>query len=587
MTQRVRTRQFQVSPHIIMSLIKAQAGTLGKGLLECIMNSIDAGATEVDITLEPTRLLVVDDGKGFTSSAEIEACFEVFGFEHQEGDRKFGAFGLGRAQLWNFVSTVWRTNEFTMDVDIRTRGLDYDLADGASPPVKGLRIEGKFYETQKTADILATTRELTDLAAFVEIPVYLNGECINTDVKNVRWTHETDEAWVLLNGNMRSLVVYNLGAKIREYPSYQFGTGGIVVTKPGVRMKLNMARNDILLSECSVWKRIKPFLQAKADESVRKSTRLSDDQLSNLATRFFDGELPAHEIVEYKLVTDVLGNKHTLREFIHKASGTSDKCVTAVPKSQAGPIAEASHKSKFCFVLDTRTLTRFGVHSVGQFLERLADAAKEAPTVLNARSAASLNSVEDWREACKKLSKGHTEVPHKDWTKREQAAIATLKHANNQLVYMMQRCGVIENTTHARELRLGLSESAHAWTDGKGFIWFNRELLALFDQGLGGALRVLTTAVHEYLHEDPSDGSHVHGEEFYERFHKVMQYIPSESWQRSLGDIVTTALSRYMQECAKRDLRIFGRVATQASAAESYLMVAPDNGATGQDTTQG
>lgn len=80
---------FTVSPHIIYSLIKAQAGTLAKAVLECIMNSVDAGATSLQISVTSTGLEVIDDGKGFRSREEIEACFGVFGFEQKEGDRTY------------------------------------------------------------------------------------------------------------------------------------------------------------------------------------------------------------------------------------------------------------------------------------------------------------------------------------------------------------------------------------------------------------------------------------------------------------------------------------------------------------------
>lgn len=72
------TRKFSVHPQIIFSLITAQAGTLGKAVLECIMNSVDAGATKVDITVNANTIKIVDDGQGFRTKAEISEWFEVF-----------------------------------------------------------------------------------------------------------------------------------------------------------------------------------------------------------------------------------------------------------------------------------------------------------------------------------------------------------------------------------------------------------------------------------------------------------------------------------------------------------------------------
>ncbi|MNR71449.1 hypothetical protein D3C71_20750 [compost metagenome] len=568
-------RQLTVSPAIIMSLIKAQAGTLAKGLLECVMNSIDAGATRMDITLTATTLKVVDNGKGFASREEILACFEVFGFEHKEGDRKFGSFGLGRAQLWNFVSTVWHSNQFQLDVDIRERGLDYDLISGVSPAVDGLTIEGKFYEPQKSTDILAIVRELTELAPYVEIPVFVNGECITRDTKAMKWTHETDDAFIQLNQNSRSLVVYNLGAKVREYPSHHFGIGGVVVTKPGVRMKLNIARNDIILSDCAVWKRIRPFLQAVSDKAARSgSTRLTEDQLSNLATRFFDGDLGYDDVSSQKLVVDVQGNRHTLWDFLSKARKTVGQTVTYVRKVDAGPLAERSHKERHCFVLDQKTLLRFGSRTLTEFMTRLQAAfARERHVASHGQS--NLTVVENWRDACKRLGEAHTEIPHKEWTKREQAAMSALRRVNNAVLAVMRQAGASDDTERERELRIGLSQTANAWTDGKRVIWLNRECLAKLEDGMSGAMYITNVLVHEYLHDDSSTGSHVHDEQFHERFHRALVHSPNSGWKTTVGDCVQWLLARYLAECSSRDVPIKAKVTKAIGLAESFAIEDP------------
>ncbi len=73
------TRKFSMHPDLLYSVIKNQAGSIGKAILELVMNSIDAGATRVDITLDRRTVKVADDGKGFTSRQEIDEFFETFG----------------------------------------------------------------------------------------------------------------------------------------------------------------------------------------------------------------------------------------------------------------------------------------------------------------------------------------------------------------------------------------------------------------------------------------------------------------------------------------------------------------------------
>ncbi len=578
----INTRKFQVSPNIIYSLIKAQAGSLAKGILECVMNSVDAGAKRIDIILTNQTLTVADDGKGFRTRDEIEACFEVFGFEHIEGERDYGQFGIGRAQLWNFCSTVWHTNTFRMDVDIKNRGLDYDLVE-QTEHVEGLRIEGKFYDLLTTGDILACERDLKELAMFVSIPVTFNGERISEDPSTLKWTHETPHAWIATSSVKRTLAVYNLGVKVCDYPNYKFGCGGLIVTKPGVRLALNMARNDILVAECKVWRKLRPFLQEKTDEEIRRNPRINEEQLANLATRAVAGEVKFSEVEDRKFVVDILGGKHTLQEFFDRAWQTADQTVTFASKQTAGPSADESHKHGYCFVIEQKTLLRFGCASLGELMRRLEGLMEAEGRTSVARRPnraatprgkqvplASLQVTENWREACKRVSEGYTEVPHKDWTKREQAAMATLRGLSRYVRYLLHESGASDSILPERELRLGVSEVAQAWTDGSKLIWLNRVNLGHMDHGMSGVLHILGLLVHEYLHEGPSSGTHVHDEEFHERFHNVLLYFPVRGRARALGNIAVYALTAYLRECKRRDVAIKGRVLMSTEAAEGF-----------------
>ena len=136
------------------------------------MNSVDAAATRVSIEINHKGVKVQDDGQGFRSRKKTEDWFEVFGFPHEDGDRIYGKFGIGRGQLWSFCSTVWRTGPFKMDVDIKKRGLDYQLLENLEL-VKGVLIEGVFYTPLTTLELSAFEKELTKLAGYAQIPVTL------------------------------------------------------------------------------------------------------------------------------------------------------------------------------------------------------------------------------------------------------------------------------------------------------------------------------------------------------------------------------------------------------------------------------
>lgn len=45
------TRRFGMAPELLLDVIKRQAGTPAKAVLELVMNAVDAGATRCEVTL--------------------------------------------------------------------------------------------------------------------------------------------------------------------------------------------------------------------------------------------------------------------------------------------------------------------------------------------------------------------------------------------------------------------------------------------------------------------------------------------------------------------------------------------------------
>jgi hypothetical protein len=516
-----KSRKFSVHPQMIFSLIRAQAGTLGKAVLENVMNSVDADATAMTIDITRDRIVIVDNGHGFRSVKEIEDCFEVFGFPHEEGARRYGQFGIGRAQLWAFSSATWRTNTYRMDVDIKNKGLDYKLKEN-QPQVDGLTIESKFYTPMTTQDIQVFKQELKELALYAQIPVKLNGEVINVDPRKGKWNFDTEDAWIKLSDSS-TLTVYNLGVMVKRFSAYQVGSGGVVVTKPGVKLSLNMARNDILVSDCKVWARIKPFIQKKSDEKVRKkSTRLSEEELENRALRFVSGEVGYPDIADFKLVTDITGRSHTLREFMDKTLKAS---VTVVSIEKEGSnLGDRAHTSKLAFVIHPKVLARFGVESLDDFKTALFDAFDNAEGgapywLANFRTYAVFEA--DLGLAVPSLREGYTVLAPDELTKKEKCALRALANVDHSLRSSIRKALDEVNAPSQRELRGGLSDTALAWTDSSSFIVFSRTALQEADKGIGGFVHLIGTLVHEYLHDRSSMGTHIHDEMFYKRFHDV------------------------------------------------------------------
>lgn len=535
------SRKFSVHPQMIYSLIKAQAGTLSKACLEGVMNSVDSLSSTVWIDIDAEKIIIKDDGHGFRSLAEIEECFEVFGFPHEEGARMYGQFGIGRAQLWSFSSAIWRTNTFMMDVDIKNRGLDYKLLENQDQ-VNGLTIVSRFYTPMSTQEIMAFKQELKELALFTQIPVILNGERINITPDSIKWDFETEDAYIKLVDKSQ-LTVYNLGVMVRHYPSHQVGSGGLVVTKPGVKLALNMARADILVAECEVWRRIKPYIQKKSDEKVRrKVTKLSSAELENRATRFLSGELDYMDVSEIKLITDITNRSHTIEGFMGQDRGVRRLKIitTALEGSNLG---DRAHTSKAAFVVHPETFARFGVETFDEFhkvlMERMASSEATARHWWYTSFLEHSRFEGDIHKAVPTLNEGYEILPCKDWTKYEKGVVSALRKVDYQLRNHLKDMGCSEKLQAERELAVGMSDTANAWTDGVARIVFNRAFLEEAHSGIGGFMHILTTFAHEYLHEDSSSGTHIHEETFYQRFHTALN-------STDMGNMAFTAYRYYV-----------------------------------------
>lgn len=322
----------------IHTFIKAQAGSLGKALSESVMNSFDAFATSVEITLDRRGFVVSDDGQGFRDKNEIASWFETLGFPHDDGNhRQWGKFGMGRAQAWAYASTVWESNTFRMSVDVQRKGLDYELDIGT--PYKGTRITGTFYTPLDTAEVISVERELSELIKYVTGPVYLNGKLVTQDPSLKEWAQETDDAWMDIKAaRSGSLAVYNAGVLVRSFSAYQFNVEGVIVTKPDRTLELNLARNEILVSSCSVWARIRksfPKLDDKKAEDT-KPKHASKKTLEVLGLGLKSGEVSLKEAFEasYDLLRDVGGRALDLNYLVHPYRM---RPVTVMPKgTEAG-----------------------------------------------------------------------------------------------------------------------------------------------------------------------------------------------------------------------------------------------------------
>lgn len=518
-------RSFRMHHKLLYDVIFRQAGSLAKAILEAVMNSIDAKAKECRIELQAGQLLVQDDGQGLKHRTQVEKFFESFGEPHDPDEQKvYGTFRMGRGQLFSYGRNLWRTGRFQMDVDVKNKGLDYELQDGLDA-AKGCRVEVTLYKPLLPSDLDETERTIGQWVKYAPIPVYWNGTQISQDpAADKDWDHVTDDAYIQLKPT-GSLVVYNLGVHVLDLQGYRLGTGGVLVSRK--QLKVNFARNDIQ-SDCPVWQRIKPLVDQMASERVAKKTQLTDDERLRLAQRFLTDKLT--NWYEMPLFTAVTGRHFTYVQLASQIQRHKKLSVCA-KDDQVGDRLFRQHTA---FIFAQETLTRFRVRTVEALVELLRTRDADRSWQLENVQAVPFETLSAG------LREQHDILPEKDWSSQERLWHKLLSSAK----YGFRLCDADKapqwrrkNLPCQRQIVIGDSECSLAWTDGMTYVAMSRQLLKSQQLTVAGFTTVGAILLHELCHGTSSATEHDHNQDFYEKFHDA-------SVAGELGLFVAQCLSR-------------------------------------------
>ena len=493
------TRKFRPHPQLLMDVIRRQAGTLSKAILEATMNAVDAKAKRCEITITRERVTIIDDGHGFKDNAEVENFFEVFGQPHEEGDAVYGKFRMGRGQLFSFGQNAWRSNAVSMKVDVKRDGLDYQFEDEL-PMAPGCAITIDLYEPLTNAGLHDTVREFGQFAAYVSIPVIVNNTQVSRLPTDEKWDFETEEGYFKLGSG--SLRVYNLGVLVREFHSGHYGTGGIVVSKKP--LEVNFARNDVM-GTCKVWRRLKDFVRRQA-EDVMKSKPLDDVGRQRLAERFHE-EKVYHELRDRKIITDVSGKHHCVEHLIMQ-----ERICVAPDHDRVGDYIMQTGQA---FVLAKSTLERFDVRTMRALLNLLLAAGASDYMISRLK-------IVSFEELAKAAGGAYRLLPDKQWRPKERLWIRLAERFSylswkNSMVLCRngESIEMPKREMEGRDIHVGTSNDANGWTDGDSYIAIDRRYLARLNPSkLSDLFEYGRLLLHEYCHNEADTGTDVHGPEF-------------------------------------------------------------------------
>jgi hypothetical protein len=507
------TRDFQQHPQLVLDIFRRQAGSLWKALLEGEMNGIDARASRIDITLDRDKFTIEDNGCGFQSQEELDKYFSCVGQPHVESEAKiFGRFRMGRGQIFSYGVNEWVSNQFTMSVDLQTRGLQHDVCEYADKLHAGCKIKVQLYEPLSNLKLQETIDEFTEAAKYVNLATFINGQQINKSPCVQKWDEETDLCYIKLR-DTGNLTIYNQGVRIQDLSYHRLGTGGEVVSK--VPVKVNFARNDIM-SDCPVWKDMRKLVDKLSGVVRKKSVRLSADDRLFLARNMVQQALTGvynHANDRYDVET-LLTNKvfkctngryWALKEIRNRFDGY----ITAAPKD-SHTLGDKLMQSKACFAIGPSGLRMFNVSSVAELLELVA---KLQPPHMRRQWLQEA----DWDELTEGWSEKFTLIGEKEWTLTQRLMVRLLRKLSAPVLRCYPREGEMPKP---RLITLGNSDGkANAWTDGSRYIAFDASTIQRYGTNPFALFKYATLLIHEYCHELPSSGTHNHTPEFYELYH--------------------------------------------------------------------
>lgn len=472
---RRETRKFRLHEHeILKDIITRQAGTLVKALLETTMNAADAGAGEIEITIGPRQVTVIDNGRGFGTREEIESNFEVFGEPQTAGERGrkiYGEFRMGRGQAFHFGRNLWRTNTFAMEVDVQAcleeqSGFKYDLIEDLSVE-PGCHITIDLYRPLSPRDISATAKELRRRVRYVPAVIRINGRVATVDPETESWSIVTEDAYIRLSEHGHTLEVFNRGIFVEDFERRTFGAAGVIVSKR--KLTVNFARNEII-SSCPVWRRISENFAHQAEKRIRRKFALDDEERANVISRLVSGEMKADETWQMQIFVDATGQPWSPQAISRAAF---PQFTTAFKGDSR---ADTLIQTGLCLVLDQETLDLFELDDAGEFFTKYRFLrSSQAPVYV------------PYDEVSVELSDECLPVPKHRWTPMERIWLAVLDHVTHNLLANQVSYQDDENRWRRAEdlvehrkrvIRIGSSRVCQAWTDGATFIFISREWLS-------------------------------------------------------------------------------------------------------------
>lgn len=515
---------FKIHPRALQLIIRSQAGSVSKAILELAQNSADADATEIDIVFKEGAVVVSDNGKGFTSKAQLKRCFSVFAQpqDDTEQDKLYGTFRCGRGQAFNFGKNIWRSNKYEMRVDVQETLDSFDLT-VMSRKQPGCEVSIQLYDPLDYYTYNSELDKVRLFLRFMPLQVRLNGEVISQHVDEIEWDEETPQAYIKTDKNSSQLAVYNNGVFVSNVYSGQYGFGGLVVSKG--RIEVNFARNDIIES-CPVWTQIKETLNKLSTTILNSTKSYNASQRAAIVGRFRSGDYAYETIRDLNIIPLVNGNLTSLSKLVFDYDADRFPVTYTSHDSNRGDLLQ---RQGVAAVLSDSIATLFGQRDVPftmQFIREKSHGHKDYD-VWKDFELSDFESI-----AGKHKSESEVWLDTKKYTLvqrfNHRLCMSLFYYLRRAAYFPTGRRRLLTRRFECRQLYLGESTDSLAWTDGQVFIAMDHRYVGKNCGSADGLSRLASTILHEMCHLDGvTSQDHDHDQAFFERYHDWSEHLAS------------------------------------------------------------
>lgn len=291
---------FKLGKNALQIAFHNQTGSHAKCIAELVQNGIDALSSEVRVKITPTGFDVDDNGTGFQSAEAVHEYFKKVSFSHDteihSREGYVGAHGMGRLQAISMSNAAWRTNTFLMETNIQEKGLHFDFTENL-PFEEGCKVYGDWFDSLKLTDLHNIVSELSQWFKYSNVDVFINGKLVNeAELKEPTLDNDHFQFWY--KPDMSGLEIVNCGTYVKSDLSSPFS--GIFISKKP--LKLNTARNSILLSECPTWRIANRLLESwwskQLVQELRESQYCSKRRSSYVMHLLSKGKLSPAQVMD-------------------------------------------------------------------------------------------------------------------------------------------------------------------------------------------------------------------------------------------------------------------------------------------------